>query len=128
MAKIDDQTQYWLEREGNVRGPYSFEILILMWSRKELRLTDRLCKHGAETWTEVARIAKSLERAERSQRRKSDNPASFDVVFILTILLPIVGLIAGIVWLTNPRYRGSGGAILTIAVVLMVLYSILFFR
>lgn len=125
----NDQTQYWLEREGNVRGPYSFSILILMWSRKELRLTDRLCKHGTETWTEVARIAESFERAERSHPEgQGANPPSFGLVFVLTILFPIVGIVAGIIWLTKPQYRGAGGAILAIAVVVAGLYYSLFFR
>ena len=39
-----------------------------MWSRGELKLTDRVCKHGTETWTEVARLTKSLQRAEQSYR------------------------------------------------------------
>jgi DNA-directed RNA polymerase subunit RPC12/RpoP len=56
----------------------------------------------------------------------SVNPPSFGVIVVLTILLPIIGLIAGIVWLCNPKYRGAGGAILAVALVLIVIYAVLF--
>jgi DNA-directed RNA polymerase subunit RPC12/RpoP len=56
----------------------------------------------------------------------SVNPPSFGVIVVLTILLPIIGLAAGIVWLCNPKYRGAGGAILAVALVLIVIYAVLF--
>jgi hypothetical protein len=81
----------------------------------------------------VADLNRMNTPARRTQRARtitdqtqSGNPPSFGVVVIFTVLFPIVGLIAGIVWLCNPRYRGSGGAMLAIALVLFVIYSALF--
>ena len=41
---------------------YSFDILVAMWERKELRLTDQICTERGENWI-VARVMNSLERA-----------------------------------------------------------------
>lgn len=122
------EAQYWLERDGNVRGPYSFEILTMMWARKELRLTDRLRKDGTESWTEVTRLVKSLDQAAHSQSDKPRNPPSFGVIIFLSALLPIIGLIMGAVWLSEPRFRSAGGALLAISVVSMFIWCAILFR
>ena len=85
------EAQYWLERDGNVRGPYSFEILTMMWARKELRLIDRLRKEGTENWIEVTSVVKSLDQAAQAQSDKPQNPPSFGLIIFLSALLPIIG-------------------------------------
>jgi len=122
------EPQYWLERDGDIRGPYPFEIIAAMWQRKELRLTDRLCKHGTENWTEVARLMKSLDQAAHSQSDQSRNPPSFGSVIFLSALLPIVGLIMSIVWLSQPRFRSAGAAILAISGVFGFIWFSIFSR
>jgi TM2 domain-containing membrane protein YozV len=87
--KTEPEPQYWHEREGEVRGPYSFEILVVMWGRGELRITDRLCKHGQEQWLEVSRIMKSLERAAQSQ---APSDRSRGVYIILGLFLGVLGI------------------------------------
>jgi len=111
------ELRYWLGREGNVRAPYTFEILLVMWARKELRLTDRLCVQSTESWTEVANVMKSLEEAAHSQSEQSRNPPGLPGIMLLSALLPIIGLIMGIVWLSQPRFRSAGGQVLFIAIV-----------
>jgi len=122
------EAQYWLEREGSVRGPYSFEILAIMWARKELRLTDHLRKDGTESWIEVTRVVKSLDKAAHAQSDKSRNPPSFGFVIFLSALLPIIGLIMGGVWLSQPRFRSAGGALLAISVIFMLIWCAILFH
>jgi DNA-directed RNA polymerase subunit RPC12/RpoP len=127
-ATTNVEAQYWLERDGNVRGPYSFEILAMMWTRKELRLTDRLCKEGTESWIEVTRVVKSLDQGAYAQSDKSRNPPSFGFIIFLSALLPIIGLIMGVAWLSQPRFRGAGGALLAISLVFMLIWCLILFR
>ena len=63
------EAQYWLARDGAVDGPYSFDILVAMWERKELRLTDQICTERGENWI-VARVMNSLERAANARSRQ----------------------------------------------------------
>ena len=79
------EAQYWLERDGDVRGPYSFEILTMMWARKELRLIDRLRKDGTENWIEVTHLVKSLDRAADLQSDKPRNPRSFVSIIVVSM-------------------------------------------
>jgi DNA-directed RNA polymerase subunit RPC12/RpoP len=76
--------------------------------------------------TQANTPARRTERVRAAAADGSANPPSFVVIVVLTVLLPIIGLIAGIVWLCNPKYRGAGGAILAIALVLIVIYAVLF--
>ncbi|HWM24745.1 MAG TPA: hypothetical protein VNP98_07970 [Chthoniobacterales bacterium] len=64
---MNAESQYWLERDGDIRGPYVFDIILTMWTRKELRLTDRIRANGNENWIEISRLTASLEKAERSK-------------------------------------------------------------
>jgi hypothetical protein len=122
------EAQYWLEHDGDVRGPYSFEILTMMWARKELRLTDRLRKDGTENWTEVTRVMTSLDQAADAQNDKPRNPPSFGFIIFFTALLPIIGLIMGLVWLSQPRCRSAGETLLVISVVFMIIWAVILFH
>jgi hypothetical protein len=122
------EAQYWLELDGDVRGPYSSEILTMMWARKELRLTDRLRKDGTESWIEVTRVVKSLDQAAHAQSDEARNPRSFGFIIFLTALFPIIGLIMGVVWLSQPRFRRAGGALLAITAVFIFIWCVILFR
>lgn len=63
------------------------------------------------------------DRSHYSTAPQSINPPNFGVVMFLTILLPVVGLVAGIVWLSDPKYRGAGGAIIAITIVLGIIWA-----
>lgn len=84
------EAQYWLERNGEVRGPYDFEILVTMWQRNELHLTDRLCKNGHEHWIEVAAVMKSFDRAAHSSPSVRSNPNRSMFGLILIVLSGLV--------------------------------------
>jgi GYF domain 2 len=84
MMTAPPEQQYWLERGGEVRGPYTFEALVTMWDRKELRLTDRLRTEGTQNWLEVSRLMKSLDQAARSQSDQARNPPSFEMRVVIT--------------------------------------------
>src|SRR5437667_12219191 len=102
MMIAPPEQQYWLERGGEVRGPYTFAILVTMWDRKELRLADRLRTEGTQNWIEVSRLMKSLDQAARSESDQPRNPPSFGAVIVLSALLPVIGLLMGVVWLSQP--------------------------
>jgi len=120
------ELQYWLERDGEVRGPYAFEILAAMWDRKELRLTDRLCEQGTEKWIEVASLMKLLEQAAEYLPEKHQNPPGFGFVMLLSGLLPIIGVVIGIVWLSQPKFRSAGVAVVAMAVACFLMWFVYF--
>ena len=80
------------------------------------------------SWIEVTRAVKSLDRAAHAQSDKPRNPPSFGFVIFLTALLPIIGLIMGVVWLGQPRFRSAGGALLAISLVFMLIWCAILFR
>ena len=65
---------YWLAKGQNVTGPYSFDIILLMWERNEINITDHICKNGTETWTEVSRLISLLENATSSKTKPQSDP------------------------------------------------------
>lgn len=50
------------------------------------------------------------------------------LLVILTIFLPIVGLIIGIIRVSNPEKRNEGGVLLALSIGLMIFYMIVFSR
>jgi len=48
------------------------------------------------------------------------------ILVILAILIPIAGLIIGIVRMSNPEKQSEGATLLVISIVLMIFYVILF--
>ena len=99
------EAQYWLERDGDVRGPYSFEILTMMWARKELRLIDRIRKDGTENWVEVALVMKSLDQAAHARSDGARTPQDWksaitpkEILFCILMIIPAVlaGKIGGL--------------------------------
>jgi hypothetical protein len=56
---------------------------------------------------------------------KSSSSGELVILILLTVLLPIIGLIVGIVRISNPQRRNEGGILLLIALCLMIIYAIL---
>ena len=102
---------YWLAKGKDVSGPYTFDILVLMWDRKEITITDHICLNGKEAWIEVSRVVKSLETAKNSKNHfqtSESDPDAFFGILIVTIFLPIVGIVVGIIWIAGGKYQSSG--------------------
>jgi hypothetical protein len=108
--------RYWLDQGSGARGPYQFEQIVMMWSRKELRLTDRIRKDGTDSWVDVANLTSSLEKAATGESSKA-GPSNFAFILSLSALLPIIGLIMGIFWLCDSRYRSHGLSALMVFII-----------
>lgn len=130
--------EYFLYLNNEQSGPFTIAQLQHMWRVGQITAKTLYWQQGFDEWIPLSTIADSLEppRQTRSisyadlswarSSSASDNPPSFGVVVLCTVFLPIVGLVAGIIWLCEPRHRGSGGAILAISFVLMFIYAFIF--
>jgi len=85
------EAQFWIEREGSIRGPYTFSNLAVMWSRGEIKLTDRICQQGSEKWTDVARVTNSLDKAANSNP-EIQSERSRGIYIILGLFFGLVGI------------------------------------
>jgi hypothetical protein len=59
---------------------------------------------------------KLLEHAAESRPEQRQNPPGLPGIMLLSALLPIIGLVMGIVWLSQPRFRSAGGAVLAVGI------------
>lgn len=116
------EAEYWVATDGNVKGPYSFEVLVLMWERNELKTTDQICQQGTESWTEVSKVVHALTAGAKAQAASQTAPDSYKLVCKLTALLPIIGIIAGIVWALDRKHSTYGLYLLGFSLVVTAVY------
>jgi len=72
----DDIKKYWIAADGNVKGPYPFDVLVIMWERSEIKITDQICQQGTETWIEVSSLVNALTKAAKAKSRIQTAPDS----------------------------------------------------
>lgn len=134
---------YHLLDGGKQSGPFTLSQLKSMWQAGKITVAARYSYDGMDGWRELLDIVPILEREtqprvaavpgatqHRAEPRiaespQSANPESFDRIVVWTIFLPIVGLIAGLVWLCNPRYRGAGAAMIVVAIVVSGIWGLI---
>lgn len=123
---------YILDAQQQQSGPFTLSQLQGMWRVSNVTAKTLYWQQGFDEWIPLSTMSEALEpprtatphfRVATAQPHSS-NPPSFGTIVFFTILLPIVGLVAGIIWLCNPRHRGAGGAIIAIAFTLMFIYSL----
>jgi hypothetical protein len=149
--------EFFLAENGATRGPFTLAQLKSMWGSGALTGRMLYWQQGFDEWRPLSTIAEALERrpeprvkpghefsrniAEARARMAApgaaaslqamaepeDAPPSFAVA-VLTFLLPIIGIIVGVVWICNSKqhYRDSGVAMLVLGVLLGMIYSIVF--
>ena len=110
--------QCYLFQNNQEEGPFLPEQIRSMWATGKITADTLYRFDGLEGWFPAKNFCAHAES-------HSQNPESFAIVVVFTVFLPIVGLIAGISWLCNPKYRGAGGAIIAISLVLIFIYTML---
>ncbi len=126
---------YYLMLEGTQSGPYSPGQVREMWSNGSVNGETLYWQEGYTEWLPLSTIADEFEGEKTTVPvawrpytvpKQSGNPTNFVLILILTILFPPIGIVAGIVWLCDPRTRSAGAAMLAIAVAILFLASMLF--
>lgn len=127
--------EFFLYINEQQTGPFTLAQLQHMWRIGQINGKTLYWQHGYDEWIPLSTLSDCLEPTRHTRSiayaglsgarstSTSENPPSFGTVVFFTLLFPIVGLVAGIIWLCEPRYRGSGGAILAISFVLMFIYG-----
>ena len=65
------------------------------------------------------------EYNDRPRQAKAWGPAVVVVMVVLTILIPILGIVLGIIDMSSPGpRRGQGAAFLAVGLVMMVIYAL----
>ena len=112
---------------GQQHGPYMPQQIQTMWGAGTLTADTSVFPAGYPDWMPISDFLTRLQprNAPSEDNSQTKNPDSFAVIVVLTVLLPIVGLVAGIIWLCDPKQRSAGGSILAIALILMLIYGII---
>jgi hypothetical protein len=135
--------EIYISRSGERYGPYSLAEVQADIDGGRIQPTDLAWHEGVADWAEVWQIdgivlpkrrvpppppPASAARAAYypSVPQKSSSGGEMALLIIVTILLPIVGIIVGIIRLASPERRGEGGALLAIAIVIMIFWMIVF--
>ncbi len=116
----------YLLRGDQQHGPYSTAQIRNMWAAGQITVDTLYWFEGLSDWFPARNFCERNTLAPEANSEQTKNPDSFGLVVVLTILLPIVGLIAGIAWLCDPKQRSAGGSILAIALILMLIYGMIF--
>ena len=141
--------QIYISRNGERYGPYSMPDVQADIEAGNIQPTDLAWHDGAAGWVEVWQIdgitlpkrrvppppppAPAAVRAG-NYPATPPKPASrvdgVELAFltVLTLLLPIVGIVLGIIRISNPEKRSGGLILLIISIVIMILYAVLYFH
>ena len=116
----------YITRGGQRDGPFSPDQIRNMWAAGELTADTLYWFDGLADWCPARNFCQAVPEATAAASPVSNNPESFSVVMFLTVLCPIIGVVAGIAWLCNPQTRGAGGSIAAISLLLMLVYGFIF--
>jgi hypothetical protein len=132
--------QIYISRSGERYGPFSLAEVQADIDAGRIQTADLAWHDGLEGWSEVWQI----EGITLPKRRVPPPPpvahaanypsipqtpssgGEMALLIIVTIFLPIVGIIIGIIRLSNPQKRREGGVLLAVAIGLMVFWLIVF--
>jgi hypothetical protein len=129
LPTINASTHCHVFCAGQQLGPYIPQQIETMWSAGALTADASVFPAGYPDWVPISDFLTRVRRDNSLSEvdvLQHENPDLFGVAVFLTVLFPIVGLIAGIRWLCHPSHRGAGGSILAIALILMFIYSIIY--
>jgi len=135
--------EIYITRNGERYGPYSLAEVQADINAGNIQSTDLAWHEGVTDWSEVWQLegitipkrrvpppppAPQARAAyyPQSAPQKSSSGGEMALLIIVTILLPIVGIIFGIIRLANPERRSEGGVLLAIAIVFMIFWMIVF--
>lgn len=109
---------------------------------EQILATAKKCKHCGETVDVALRAAEEAKRNQGVQMvninaqtsakptaTETDKPWSageMTILVILTLLIPLIGIVCGIMGLSKESRKGQGAVLLVIAIVLIVIYCIMF--
>lgn len=65
------ELKYWIVRDTKEMGPYTFDVLLKLWTKGELQITDKVRSDGSEVLNDVSRMVPALERAASSDPEKT---------------------------------------------------------
>jgi hypothetical protein len=125
------KTQYFVMVEDESRGPYTIMQLRTMWASGALTGQMAYWKTGMEDWLPLESMMNELENSrgtsQPGENEDDDDEPPTGLFCGLTIIFPLVGLVAGIVWACSPRpsYRAASAALIVLSLVMMFAGAIL---
>src|SRR5437764_724190 len=125
----------YLNRGQDNEGPYSQGQLRSMWKAGSVTSDTLFWEDGSTEWLPLSVMEDELDspppasnavshRPAPAAVAESANPPGFRLVFYLNLLLPILGILFGIMWLCHPKQRGAGASMIVISVIVMFVWSI----
>jgi hypothetical protein len=132
--------EIYFSRSGERYGPFSIAEVQADIDAGNILATDLAWHAGAEDWSEVWQIEGITVPKRRvppppppviraayypSAPGKSSSGGEMGLLVILTLLIPLAGLIIGIIRISDPAKRNEGGILLALSIGLMIFYVIL---
>jgi hypothetical protein len=133
--------EIYISRSGERYGPFSLAEVQADVNAGNIQPTDLAWHEGAAGWAEVWQIdgialpkrqvppppAPAARAAYyQSIPPKPSSRGEMALLIILTILLPIVGIVIGIIRLSNPEKRSEGGILLALAIAFIFIWMVAF--
>jgi hypothetical protein len=135
--------EIYISRSGERYGPFSLAEVQADLDAGNIQPTDLAWHEGVAGWAEVWQVdgitlpkrkvppppapaARAAYYQSIPQKPSSGGEMAF--LIILTLLLPIVGIIIGIIRLSKPERRSEGGLLLALAIGFIFLWMIVFSR
>ena len=135
--------EIYISRNGERYGPFSLAEVQADIDAGNIQPTDLAWHEGVTDWSEVWQLdgitlpkrrvpppppAAPARAAYYPQSipQKSSGGGEMALLIIATIFLPIVGIIVGIMRLSNPEKRSEGGVLLALAIGFIILWMIIF--
>jgi len=132
--------EIYITRDGERYGPYSLTEVQADIDAGNIRPSDLAWHEGATGWIEVWQVdgitipkrrvppppPPSASPVYNPNPPPKSSGGELVILILLTVLLPIVGLIVGIIRISKPERRNEGGILLLVALCLMIIYALLF--
>jgi hypothetical protein len=72
---------YWIYKDGNQNGPFTFPQVQSMWRAGTIKVTDQIRRDGKNEWHPVSKVCRHLER--RRSLTVGDIIGSIVIAFII---------------------------------------------
>ena len=71
---VNDETQYWINKDGENVGPYSLPEIGEMFNKRDFSKTDPACVVGGQEWSSVGQLLELDSAREDSKKVFEDTP------------------------------------------------------
>jgi GYF domain 2 len=127
---MSDLDQFHIQEGDKQRGPFTLQQMQNLWRSGDIHFQALYWQPGLEGWSPISDILDSLQPPKKraiapalQQQVLQAERNEFSNAVLVTFLVPFAGLIYGLNWLMIPEKRSDAWAIIGIACIWGIIWS-----